>query len=64
LQAVEQRPMYMQQWVHKLDDFLRFNKKAVLQGKGTASRQDMEAKVREELQRYLDQQKHLEASNG
>jgi hypothetical protein len=64
LQAVEQRPMYMQQWVHKLDDFLRFNEKAVLQGKGKVSRQDMEAKVREELQRYLEQQKHLEAGDG
>jgi hypothetical protein len=64
LQAVEQRPMYMQQWVHKLDDFLRFNEKAVLQGKGKVSRQDMEVKVREELQRYLEQQKHLEAGDG
>jgi hypothetical protein len=64
LQAVEQRPMYMQQWVHKLDDFLRFNEKAVLQGKGKVSRQDMEAKVREELQRYLEQQKRLEAGDG
>lgn len=64
LQAVEQRPMYMQQWVHKLDDFLRFNEKAVLQGKGKVSRQDMEAKVRKELQRYLEQQKHLEAGDG
>lgn len=64
LQAVEQRPMYMQQWVHKLDDFLRFNEKAVLQGKGKVSRQDMEAKLREELQRYLEQQKHLEAGDG
>jgi hypothetical protein len=64
LQAVEQRPMYMQQWVHKLDDFLRFNEKAVLQGKGKVSRQDMEAKVREELQRYLEQQKHLEVGDG
>jgi hypothetical protein len=64
LQAVEQRPMYMQQWVHKLDDFLRFNEKAVLRGKGKVSRQDMEAKVREELQRYLEQQKHLEAGDG
>lgn len=64
LQAVEQRPIYMQQWVQKLDDFLRFNEKAVLQGKGKVSRQDMEAKVREELQRYLEQQKHLEAGDG
>ncbi|MBE2198616.1 MAG: virulence RhuM family protein [Anaerolinea sp.] len=64
LQAVEQRPMYMQQWVHKLDDFLRFNEKAVLQGKGKVSRQDMEAKVRTELQRYLEQQQRLEAGHG
>lgn len=64
LQAVEQRPMYMQQWVHKLDDFLRFNEKAVLQGKGKVSRQDMEAKVRAELQRYVEQQQRLEAGDG
>jgi hypothetical protein len=59
LQAVEQRPMYMQQWVNKLDDFLRFNEKAVLQGKGKVSRQDMEARVREELERYHESQKRL-----
>jgi hypothetical protein len=64
LQAVEKRPMYMQQWVHKLDDFLRFNEKVVLQGKGKVSRQDMETKVREELQRYQEQQKRLGAGDG
>jgi hypothetical protein len=62
LQAVEQRPMYMQQWVTKLDDFLRFNEKAVLQGKGKVSRQDMEARVREELERYHESQKRLGAN--
>lgn len=64
LQAVEKRPMYMQQWVDKLDDFLRFNEKAVLQGKGKVSRQDMETKVREELQRYLEQPPRLEPGEG
>lgn len=64
LQAVEKRPMYMQQWIHKLDDFLRFNEKAVLQGKGKVSRQDMEARVREELQRYQEQQKRLETGDS
>jgi hypothetical protein len=64
LQAVEKRPMYMQQWVNKLDDFLRFNEKAVLRGKalrgkGKVSRQDMEARVREELERYHESQKRL-----
>ncbi|MBP6806636.1 MAG: virulence RhuM family protein, partial [Chloroflexi bacterium] len=61
---VEKRPMYMQQWIHKLDDFLRFNEKAVLQGKGKVSRQDMEARVREELQRYQEQQKRLETGDS
>ena len=64
LQAVEKRPMYMQQWVNKLDDFLRFNEKEVLQHKGKVSRQDMEAKVRDELQRYHAQRKQMAADNG
>jgi len=55
LQAVEKRPMYMSQWVEKLDGFLRFNEKEILQHKGKVSRQDMEAKVREELQIYKEQ---------
>lgn len=63
LQAVEKRPMYMQQWVNKLDDFLRFNEKAVLQHKGKVSRQDMEIKVREELQGYHEQVKSSEVGN-
>jgi len=63
LQAVEKRPMYMQQWVNKLDDFLRFNEKAVLQGKGKVSRQDMETRVREELDRYHESQKRLPATS-
>ena len=64
LQAVEKRPMYMQQWVDKLDDSLRFNERAVLQGKGKVSRQDMGTKVREELQRYLEQPPRLEPGGG
>lgn len=54
LRAVEKRPMYMSQWASKLDEFLRFNEKEVLQHKGKVSREDMEAKVREALQRYSE----------
>ena len=63
LQAVEKRPMYMQQWVNKLDEFLRFNEKEVLQHKGKVSRHDMEARVRQELQRYQQQQQSLETGD-
>ena len=62
LQAVEKRPMYMQQWVNKLDDFLRFNEKEILRHTGEVSRQDIETKVRDELQRYHKQQQ-LEAGH-
>lgn len=55
LQAVEKRPMYMSQWVEKLDAFLHFNEKEVLQHKGKVSRLAMEAKVREELEKYKEQ---------
>ncbi len=60
LQALEKRPMYMSQWVAQLDDFFRFNRRAVLQHKGKVSRQDMEAKVREELQKYRERDRALE----
>jgi len=63
LQAVEKRPMYMSQWVEKLDAFLRFNEKDVLQHKGKVSRLDMEAKVREELEKYKRQAIALDSSD-
>lgn len=63
LQALEKRPMYMSQWVTQLDDFFRFNRRAVLQHKGKVSRQDMEAKVREELRKYRKQNKALESGD-
>lgn len=60
LQALEKRPMYMRQWIQQLDDFFRFNRRAVLQHKGKVSREDMEAKVREELQKYRERDGALE----
>ena len=60
LQALEKRPMYMSQWVTQLDDFFRFNRRAVLQHKGRVSRQDMEAKVRKELRKYRKRDEVLE----
>lgn len=52
LQSVEQRVMYMRDWVQKLDDFLILNEKEILQNAGDVSRLEMEKKVREELARY------------
>jgi len=63
LQAVEKRPMYMSQWVEKLDAFLRFNEKEILQHKGLVSRKDMEARVREELQKFNEKANALESGD-
>ena len=52
LQSVEQRVMYMKDWIYKLDDFFGLNEKKILQDAGNVSHLEMEKKVREELEKY------------
>lgn len=52
LQSVEQRVMYMKNWVEKLDDFLVLNDKEILKSSGNISHLEMENKVRKELQKF------------
>ena len=52
LQSVEQRVMYMKDWIKKLDDFLVLNEKKILQNAGNVSHLEMEKKVRGELEKY------------
>ncbi len=52
LQSVEQRVMYMKDWIYKLDNFLVLNEKEILQSAGNVSHFEMEKKVREELEKY------------
>lgn len=59
LQSVEQRVMYMKNWIEKLDGFLTLNDKEILSDAGDVSHKDMEQKVRQELARF--NQKILEA---
>jgi len=58
LQSVEERLMYMQDWIKKLDDFIVFNEKKVLDKAGSVSHDNMEEKVRTELAKY--NQKRIE----
>ena len=44
LQSVEQRVMYMKDWIQKLNDFLILNEKEILQNAGNVSHLDMEKK--------------------
>ncbi|MFA4830555.1 MAG: RhuM family protein [Patescibacteria group bacterium] len=58
LQSVEQRVMYMKDWIKKLDGFLILNDKEILGSAGDVSHKEMERKVRLELAKY--NQKMLE----
>ena len=52
LQSVEERLMYMKDWLEKLDKFLIFNEKNILDNTGSISHDNMEQKVRQELEKY------------
>ncbi len=52
LRSVEKKPMYMNDWLKKLDEFLVLNEKEILQHAGKVSHKEMEAKVRAELEKY------------
>lgn len=52
LQSIEKKPMYMKDWIRKLDEFIRLNEKKVLTTKGVVSRKQKEKKVREAYEAY------------
>jgi hypothetical protein len=52
LQSVEQRVMYMKDWIAKLDNFLILNEKEILKNSGRVTRLEMEKRVRVELKKY------------
>ncbi len=55
LQVVDQKPMYMADWVKKLDQFIgELNEMPLLQNAGKVSRDAMKARVREEYEAYRD----------
>lgn len=55
LQVVDQRPMYMADWVNKLNQFIgELNEMPLLQNAGTVSRDTMKARVREEFEAYRE----------
>jgi hypothetical protein len=64
LRSIEKKPMYMADWITKLDDFLILNEKEILRHSGKVSRKDMEAKVRQELGKYRDSQERKKLSSG
>ena len=52
LQAMRKKPMYMKDWVARLDDYLRMTDSEVLQNAGKVSHALVEQKAKEEYQKY------------
>ncbi|MHB9023407.1 MAG: virulence RhuM family protein [Armatimonadota bacterium] len=52
LQALQRRPMYMRDWISKLDDFLRVSEREVLTHAGSVSHDEALALARIEYEKY------------
>jgi hypothetical protein len=52
LQAMGRRPMYMRDWISKLDDFLRLSERELLTHAGTVSHEDALSKAEAEYEKF------------
>lgn len=58
LQAINRKPMYMKDWIERLDDFLRMTGNDILQHAGTISHQQALKKANAEYVKYKEQTKN------
>jgi len=62
LQALNRKPMYMADWIAKLDDFLRLSERKILQHAGKISHDDAVTKAEREYDRFVAQRAALPSS--
>lgn len=58
LQALNRKPMYMKDWIVKLDDFLKMTGNELLTHKGNRSHQQAINKAKEEYEKYKERTKN------
>lgn len=63
LQAIRQRPMYMKNWIAKLDDFIKMSGSELLANAGKISHEQAKIKAELEYEKYREKQKR-ELSRG
>lgn len=63
-QARRKKPMHMNDWVRKLDAFLRFNEREILTHKGTISAELAKDYACREFDKFEEQRRALEASQA
>jgi len=58
LQALNQKPMYMNDWLKRLNDFLKMTGRDILQHSGKISHQQAIDKARDEFEKYKEMTKN------
>ena len=58
LQALNLQPMYMKDWLQRLEDFLKMTGREILSHAGTVSHQQAIDKAKEEFEKYKEQTKN------
>jgi hypothetical protein len=58
LQALNRKPMYMNDWIERLDDFVRMTGNDILSNAGTVSHQQALKKANTEYEKYKEQTKN------
>ena len=61
-QARRRKPMHMTDWVHKLDDFLRFTERNILTHAGKVSKQLAEDHAHREFEKFEAERRRIEAT--
>lgn len=56
LQATRQKAMTMQQWIDKLDEFLKISDSSVLVGAGKIKHEQAMTKAKREFKKYRDEE--------
>ncbi|MDO4228148.1 virulence RhuM family protein [Neisseria sp.] len=63
-QAKRKKQVFLRDWVEKLDQFLQFNDREVLQGAGKISKKQADAKAEAEYERYTAAQRAVKEIRG
>ena len=63
-QARRRTQVFLKDWETKLNEFLRFNERAVLDGKGTISKADADARAEAEYEAFAAHRRELLEAEG
>jgi hypothetical protein len=63
-QALQRKQVFLQDWQERLDQFLQFNNRDVLQGAGSISKRAADDKAKAAYDRYAEQRRLLKEKDG